>query len=200
MHADTDKKAALKALRQTRQASIKRATLAMKTQRKTLKAIEDAFAKGASTVPEIARRTRIPLPGEVPSPINPPSGCAFHPRCPLTRRRAEDLPADETVRILSEGEPVRIVRRCIEQEPRLLPTPDDSTILVIASSPIVWTKSMPALSVTSVNTKGPCAVAGMARPKQSADSNRPGPDRRTPRILAPRAFRKESSRRPPSSR
>ena len=29
-----------------------------------------------------ARRTRTPIRGEIPSPSNPPPGCAFHPRCP----------------------------------------------------------------------------------------------------------------------
>ncbi len=32
-------------------------------------------------------RTRAAVGGEVPSPINPPSGCPFHPRCPLANDR-----------------------------------------------------------------------------------------------------------------
>ncbi|RFB74970.1 dipeptide ABC transporter ATP-binding protein [Methylovirgula sp. 4M-Z18] len=45
----------------------------------------------------LAKKERIILKGELPSPFNPPSGCAFHPRCPLVmdRCRIED-PLNET--------------------------------------------------------------------------------------------------------
>jgi peptide/nickel transport system ATP-binding protein/oligopeptide transport system ATP-binding protein len=51
--------------------------------------------------PEL-RRTRIILRGDVPSPVNPPQGCRFHPRCHLRDRL---------------GEP----ERCVSEDPQLRP-------------------------------------------------------------------------------
>ncbi len=36
---------------------------------------------------EMTGRARTPVAGEVPNPLNPPSGCTFHPRCPHANER-----------------------------------------------------------------------------------------------------------------
>ncbi len=54
------------------------------------------FSAALPTHPE-EQREEIILPGEVPSPLHPPVGCRFHPRCPYA------------------------MPRCSEEEPRLLP-------------------------------------------------------------------------------
>jgi len=42
-----------------------------------------ALLASAPMVNPAARRERIILQGNVPDPANPPSGCPFHPRCPV---------------------------------------------------------------------------------------------------------------------
>src|SRR5262249_51652936 len=43
------------------------------------------------TIPDLdlTGKQRVPVAGEVPSPIDPPPGCPFHPRCPHANERCK---------------------------------------------------------------------------------------------------------------
>jgi len=45
----------------------------------------------------------VPIKGEIPSPLDPPSGCHFHPRCPYAMPRCRDA-----VPVLREIAPERL--------------------------------------------------------------------------------------------
>jgi peptide/nickel transport system ATP-binding protein len=54
----------------------------------------------AVPVPDPRFRRTTPMPrGEIPNPINPPSGCRFHPRCPI----AEAICSQEEPELLEVG-------------------------------------------------------------------------------------------------
>jgi peptide/nickel transport system ATP-binding protein len=40
----------------------------------------------------------VPLTGEIPTPLNPPTGCRFHPRCP-SRREICDRDSPEMIQV-----------------------------------------------------------------------------------------------------
>jgi peptide/nickel transport system ATP-binding protein len=63
-------------------------------------------------IPDIHKtgRARTPVQGEVPNPLSPPSGCAFHPRCPHANARCKtERPA------LTEFQGVRVACHAVEE-------------------------------------------------------------------------------------
>jgi len=48
---------------------------------------------------EMVGRERKEIEGEIPNPINPPSGCTFHPRCPFANERCKQ----ETPKLMAAG-------------------------------------------------------------------------------------------------
>ncbi len=61
-----------------------------------------ALLSAIPTVDASRRKNRIVLQGDVPSPINPPEGCHFHPRCPYATPRCSSQ-APELINIGSEA-------------------------------------------------------------------------------------------------
>ena len=54
----------------------------------------EALISALPAINPAVKQKRIKLTGDVPSPINPPRGCAFHPRCPYYRKKcSEKMPA-----------------------------------------------------------------------------------------------------------
>ncbi len=54
-----------------------------------------ALISAVPVVDPSSKRPRMILPGDVPSPIDPPPGCPFHPRCPVAQmpRCREEVPS-----------------------------------------------------------------------------------------------------------
>jgi len=69
--------------------------------RKPIHPYTEALIAAVPVPDPTARRTKIVIKGEVPSPINLPPGCRFHPRCPYAREE------------------------CKKEEPKLIPTNKD---------------------------------------------------------------------------
>ncbi|MER8550034.1 dipeptide ABC transporter ATP-binding protein [Mesorhizobium sp. M1169] len=88
----------------------------------------------AAPVPDPTRvRLQPPVEGEVPSPINPPTGCAFHPRCPLA------------------------VERCRIEVPPLVPMADGRVVACHVRAPATDVPGQPDVAANS----SPQTIAGL---------------------------------------
>jgi oligopeptide/dipeptide ABC transporter ATP-binding protein len=80
----------------------------------------------AIPVPDPAHaKVREKLPGETPSPISPPSGCPFHPRCLHTREVAGSMDKKDTAVIKVGEKQVCVVARCTVEVPVLRSVSDN---------------------------------------------------------------------------
>jgi len=104
------------------------------------------------TDPDLARkRQRLTIEGDIPSPVDPPSGCRFHPRCP----RAQD--------------------RCRVEAPLLVPAPSDHGHFTACHFPIEPPAAVPAsdplvLAPAAVPASDPLVLAAAAADGGPADA------------------------------
>jgi oligopeptide/dipeptide ABC transporter ATP-binding protein len=80
-----------------------------------------------------ARKERVILSGDVPSPVRPPSGCRFHPRCPKAQERCS---VEEPLLEQKQGDPPGHLTAChfpvvesdaLARASREVPVPADAT-------------------------------------------------------------------------
>jgi peptide/nickel transport system ATP-binding protein len=72
-----------------------------------------------TSVPEVTGDTDVPLipiPGNPPSLLSPPSGCAFHPRCRYTDRVPGDRCSTQLPELLADSDPSHL-KRCHLSDP-----------------------------------------------------------------------------------
>jgi oligopeptide/dipeptide ABC transporter ATP-binding protein len=62
-----------------------------------------ALLSAVPSVDPAKRRSRVVLGGDVPSPIDPPRGCAFHPRCPVENKPPACFEQRPALRVLASG-------------------------------------------------------------------------------------------------
>jgi oligopeptide/dipeptide ABC transporter ATP-binding protein len=164
--------------------------------------------------PDLAARTLpVVLRGDLPSPINPPTGCRFHPRCP----RAQDLCRMEAPRLdirLGSGPghlaachfPLASGERLADAE--LLPSDRTAAILVEALrksaqaitedleagpelTPEILPDAAPADQAAAVAAPGSAGALAVPRPRKAPEEPKRKVELRSPWVLAFQRLRRD---------